>query len=123
MSASHILVAEDDRSFREFVVELLRRWGYSVSTAADGSSALEQCETERPELIITDIVMPNTDGFELVSRLRTDHPELKIIACTGADAGSVYLKVADALGVNAVLQKPFEADELKLKIESMLSNA
>ncbi|MCH9671468.1 MAG: response regulator [Gammaproteobacteria bacterium] len=118
--AQRILVVEDDRGFRTYLLELLGLWGYDVSVADDGQAALEHCRAQNPALILTDIVMPNSDGFELVTGLKREYPALKIIAISGADAGQTYLKVAGALGAHAVLHKPFPPESLKEKIEEML---
>ena len=67
-----ILVAEDDPEARELLLLLLEGGEYSLLEAADGMEALDLLRTEQPDLLITDIVMPRMDGYELVRRLRQD---------------------------------------------------
>ncbi len=85
MSKNHrILVVDDELSVREGIAMLLRAQGYNVSTAAHGFDALLQLRSANPELIVSDLNMPQMSGFELLSVLRRRFPEILVIAMSGA---------------------------------------
>lgn len=118
-----LLVVEDDEQFREFLREVLGRHGYDVDAANDGKEALRLFDECRPDLVVTDLVMPGVDGLELVGELRRSSPTIPIIAISGGmvTAPQSYLKVALALGANAVLEKPFYAEALLGKVAELLA--
>ncbi len=113
-----LLVVEDDEQFRNFLRDVLGRHGYEVDAAGDGNEALRLFGVRRPDMVITDLVMPGVDGLELVIELRKSDPSLPILAISGGmvTAPQSYLKVAGALGANAVLEKPFYAEALIRKV-------
>ncbi|HSA93674.1 MAG TPA: response regulator [Terriglobales bacterium] len=93
-----ILVVDDDLSNREYIAELLASHGYDVSTAADGFDALLQLTQEPPDVIISDLNMPNMSGAELLSIVRRGYPHTLLIAMSGAyESGAIPAGVvADA---------------------------
>lgn len=111
-----IIVAEDDPMCREMLEELIRREGFSVRAAADGVEALALIEEREPDLLITDIMMPQKDGLELILSLRKHHSNVKVIAISGGIASSAgnfcFLKTAKKLGAVSTLRKPFSKIEL-----------
>jgi CheY-like chemotaxis protein len=111
---TRILIIDDDPQIRLMLKELLEREGYGVRAASNGFEALDQFDQEKPDLVITDVVMPDMDGLELMVRLRKQQPDLKVIAISGgARIGpESYLKLADRLGADACIAKPM--DILKL---------
>lgn len=117
-----ILVVEDDAQVRAFLEELLALDGHEVHVAGDGRDALERLATLRPDLVITDLVMPEKDGVELVLQIRERDPDLPILAISGGRAvpGESYLRVARMLGADAIMEKPFAADELRETTLSLL---
>ena len=78
-----ILVIDDDPSILTMLKKMLEREGYEVDTACNGSEGLDKIEDSPPDLLITDIVMPEKEGMELIFHLRRKKPELKIIAISG----------------------------------------
>ncbi|CAH0540713.1 response regulator [Vibrio marisflavi] len=111
------LVVDDDRYIRLFVNTLLNKeFGeqLDIGLCSNGKEALELVETESYSLVITDVMMPEIDGFELITQLRQSHT-MPIIAMSGgfrnADSGSV-LKVADSLGADVVIDKADLSKEL-----------
>jgi len=109
-SAQRILVVDDEEGMRDWLSEVLEGCGHRVFTARDGVEALSLARRQALNLVITDISMPNEDGLGIVCALRKAHPEIKIIAMSGAFAA--VLKDAKLLGANAALVKPFTSEML-----------
>src|SRR5687768_12710218 len=86
--SARILVVDDQRANSEMLAEALRGRGYDVVIAADGAAALEQVRTARPDLVVSDILMPGMDGYELCGRLRAQPATalLPVILVTSLDA-------------------------------------
>jgi CheY-like chemotaxis protein len=109
-----ILVVEDSVPFREVLAELLELDGHRV-WACD--SALKCLKENQMDLVITDLQMPQMDGFELIRNLRRSRPELGVIAISGLS--DQLLQMATSLGAKAVLAKPFTAEELFLAVRTV----
>lgn len=107
-----ILVVDDEEAIADLVRTLLVSAGYEVSVAANGNAALEQVSGFKPELLITDITMPDMEGIELISRLRKINVELPIIAMSGNPIGVGFLKATRLFGAVATLKKPFSNKDL-----------
>lgn len=117
-----ILVVDDDAQVRQLLRRLLTRSGYDVSEAGDGAAAQRIVETEPIDLLITDIIMPEKEGIELITTMRKSKPSLPIIAISGggqADSEQ-YLEIARLLGAKRVLGKPFDVDELLVAVAELL---
>ncbi|MCB5260152.1 MAG: response regulator [Candidatus Cloacimonetes bacterium] len=119
-----ILVIEDDDSFRNVLVQMLSKAGYDVRQAGEGNQALEVCAQFNPDLVITDIIMPDKEGLETIQELLELCPSIKIIAMSGGGkfGPNSYLPLAEKLGAKATLQKPFMRDELLSTISSVLES-
>ena len=115
-----ILVIEDDAEMRRMLQQLLAAAGYEVRTADDGKAAGALCESKPPDLVITDIYMPNKDGLEVIMDLRASFPQVKIIAMSGQLTRKNMLPVALTLGAVRTLPKPFEIDELLQTVKEVL---
>jgi CheY-like chemotaxis protein len=116
-----ILVVEDDADSRDFLVTLLRLEGYSVSIAGDGLEAIKQVETDRPDLILSDIAMPNLDGIDMVKQLRSS-PDYKAIPIVMLSAfGSGNLINAINAGANQAMRKPINPDLLLKNVSEWLA--
>lgn len=111
---SAILLVDDDGAFRAAVCRALRTAGHAVEEAADGKEALKFIAAETPDILITDILMPNTDGIELTSAVKLAHPDVQILAISGRrQLGTVdLLMLASMLGADATLAKPFAPEQL-----------
>ena len=83
-SATRILVVEDDATVRQTISRLLSDYGYDVSIAVDGFDALLQLQQTVPDLILSDLNMPQMSGFELLSVVRRRFPEILVVASSGA---------------------------------------
>jgi DNA-binding NtrC family response regulator len=119
---ARILVIEDDDSFRNVLVQMLSKAGYEVRQAGEGNQALEVCKLFEPELVLTDIIMPDKEGLETIQELLDLCPHLKIIAMSGGGkfGPNSYLPLAQKLGAKATLQKPFMREELLNTISEVL---
>jgi len=121
---AEILVVEDDDELRRLVCRRLTLAGHQVAEAQNGLAALRQIQGHVPELIISDIVMPDMDGLELIRNLQKEHPRLRILAVTGGGATDPALRLALAkrLGAADTLYKPFSFDELLEKVSMLLTS-
>jgi CheY-like chemotaxis protein len=122
MESRSILVVDDDREIRELLEHALTLAGYEVRTATNGAEALASL-TEKPvEVLITDLIMPEKDGVQLISELRKSQPQVRVVAMTGGGhiSSDQYLKLARAFGAQAVLTKPFSHAELLATMAKLL---
>lgn len=118
---TRILVTDDDRAIVSYLESALTVLGYEVVPCRDGKRALAAIQAGHVDLVISDIVMPEMDGLQLLRILRgTDIPVLVMSTDDVSDRTS-YLAAALTLGAAAVLQKPFTIDVLAQKIEQILN--
>ena len=117
-----ILVIDDDPSILTMLKKMLEREGYEVDTACNGSEGLDKIEDSPPDLLITDIVMPEKEGMELIFHLRRKKPELKIIAISGGGRFNYegYLTSAKLLGADLSFQKPLVHKEFVQAISDLI---
>lgn len=101
---------------------MLERDSHDVITAENGTQALQYVKEQLIDAVILDIIMPEKEGFETITELRRDYPNLKIIAISGG--GSIgatnYLKLAKTLGAHLAIEKPVGMQELKAAIHQLL---
>jgi two-component system, chemotaxis family, chemotaxis protein CheY len=119
-----ILIIDDNDDLRDTLVVMLEDQGYSVISASDGESGVHAFEQARPDLVLTDIIMPNSDGVEAIRRIRAIDSTARIVAMSGGSiSGNEYqLRMAREAGAIEVLAKPFEVDELVSVIERRLKS-
>jgi CheY-like chemotaxis protein len=104
-----ILVVDDDPAVRDSIAVVLESAGFLVDQAAQGVTALRLLRVHEPDLIITDILMPQKEGIETIREIRLLLPDTPIIAISGGtEGGADYLKMAQTFGANAVMAKPFD---------------
>ncbi len=117
-----ILIVDDDVLSREFLQALLGYGGHRLLDASDGVQALSMAHAEQPELIITDILMPNMDGYEFVSRLRADTEiqNIPVIFYTATYREREANMMALACDVHWVLPKPSDPDLILSKVQDAL---
>lgn len=117
-----ILVIDDNAMTREFLSSVLTFHGYEVRTAINGGDALEKIREEHPDLIITDLLMPNMDGYEFVEELQKNAStkDLKVIFYTATYAQHEALALAKACGAFAVLEKPAEISKILSLVKQAL---
>lgn len=120
--SARILVIDDDSAIRKTVRRILERAGYEVLDAEDGRTGLALARSEQPDLIITDLIMPEVEGIETIQALQEELPDTKIIAMSGGGVmgDSTYLIDAEILGAKRALAKPFTPDELMAAVEELL---
>jgi len=118
-----VLVIDDDAAMRRLVVRALSAKGHEVAEAENGLDGLEAMERGKPAVMITDILMPKTEGIETISKAKERFPETKIIAISGGGMSRnlMFLDVARALGVDATLAKPFRPAELVEAVTKVLA--
>lgn len=116
-SMIRILLAEDDRVMREYLTRALERSGYAVSAVDRGTEAIPLLESERFDLLLTDIVMPEMDGIELAQRASEMAPEMRVMFITGFAA--VTLKAGKQVPQARVLSKPFHLRDLVLEVDRL----
>jgi len=120
--ANTILVIDDDDDFREMICIRLRSAWYTVIAASDGNSGMKAYYANKPALVITDLVMPEKEGLEVIMELQKKKPKPLIIAMSGGGRlkPDVYLPTAKQLGADFILEKPFYTSELLASVKSPL---
>ena len=119
---ARILIAEDDPENREALRLMLQLSGFACLEAADGRAAVQIALTEQPDLVLTDISLPEMDGFEVVTELRVRAFTQPIIVVSAYD-DEAFQQRARAAGANDYLTKPLEFARLKATIDALLSRA
>ena len=105
-----ILVVDDDADVRLLLSDMLRSKGHKVTTAENGKKAIDYLMVYKVDLIITDIVMPEIEGIELILRLRQSN--IPIISMSGLPRETVVSEFMASLGIVGFLQKPFDAADI-----------
>lgn len=107
--AKRILVVDDDPAVRDSVAMVLESAGFLVDQAEQGATGMRLFRAHAPDLVITDILMPQKEGIETIREIRAVLPHTPIIAISGGtDMGADYLKMAQTFGATEVLAKPFD---------------
>lgn len=121
---ARILLIDDEDDVREMFSEVLVRDGHEVVSLANGNGAAAQDGHPPPDLVITDILMPERDGMEVICALRRHAPETKIIAISGGCllGPALYLKAAEVLGADRTLAKPIAGAELIAAVHELLAS-
>jgi DNA-binding response OmpR family regulator len=114
-----ILVVEDDRSLREGLAMNFRLRGYRVLTAADGDEGLRAAFDERPDIIVLDLMLPGTDGLEILSELRERGSGVPVLILSARDRLQDKVRGLE-IGADDYLTKPFQLPELIARVEVML---
>lgn len=122
-AAKTVLIVDDDDDMRLSLKLALEIAGYAVEAAADGQEALAIQRRTPADVLITDIFMPERDGFEIIDAVRTQFPRTKIVVISGGPqvARRNYLEDASLMEVDAVLSKPFEVEALLRTLETLQS--
>lgn len=122
---SRILIVDDDRDVRRVLRRVMEADGHTVVECPDGRDALRAMTEEQPDLVITDVYMPEMDGIEFLTRLREEDPDLPVLAVSGGSLATADFVLEDAskLGADAVLSKPFDIDEVRHTVRKMLAGS
>ncbi len=118
----NILVVEDDKNLRKLITTCLRREQYKTYEATNGVEALEVLDTNYIDLIVTDIMMPKMDGYELVRELRNANFNTPILLIT-AKSTINDKKEGFYLGADDYMVKPIDIEELSLRVKALLKRA
>lgn len=131
---ARVVVVDDEPDIGEVIRRVLERAGFEATVVNNAASALQVIAEQAPEIVITDVIMPKTNGVELIKRLRAEHPRVRVIAISGGgsfgplsykpDAISThaFLAAAREAGAHEILTKPFDLSELLSAIRRQLPN-
>ena len=120
---ARILVIEDEGDVRSLYSRILKHAGHDVIEAPDGNVGLDLYRENPADIVITDIIMPEKEGIELIIELRRDFPDVKIIAVSGGGQrmeSATCLSLAKGLGAARTLAKPFSQQELVDTVREVL---
>ena len=120
MSAATILVADDDRAIRTVLTQALARQGYDVRTTGNAATLWNWVQGGDGDLVITDVVMPDENGLDLVPRIKKLRPDLKIVVMSAQNTLLTAVKAAER-GAFEYLPKPFDLTELVNVVERALA--
>src|SRR5579872_4306939 len=112
-----VLLAEDDEQHRARLTKVMQSWGIAVETAADGLEALEKLSQVSPHVLLTDLMMPRVNGFELLKRLQGQGAALPSIVMTAFGDIDTAVRTIHDLGAYWFLEKPIQPSVLKVLLE------
>ncbi|MBS1855903.1 MAG: response regulator [Acidobacteria bacterium] len=115
------MVVDDDPAILRFLAGALGQAGFDVITAGDGREAMALAAARQVDIVVTDLVMPEVEGIELIGSLRRLRPPMPVVAISGAFNGD-FLRVAVGLGAQAALAKPFTAEQLVASVRCALQS-
>jgi CheY-like chemotaxis protein len=120
---ARILLIDDDETLRTMLSLTLNHFGHTVIEARNGKEGLQLFARLQPELVITDIMMPEMEGFEVLMELRKAQPPVKIIAMSGGTryGSAEYLRMAELMGAAKSLAKPFSNEALRALVDELLA--
>jgi CheY-like chemotaxis protein len=116
-----ILVIDDEEAMRDLISRMLQRAGFEPVPAAGGREALEYFHQRHIDAVVTDMVMPDMDGIEVIRALLAERPGLPIVAVSGVDDWADYISLATTLGAKAGLRKPLRSIELVQALRECLA--
>ncbi|MCK4882629.1 MAG: response regulator [Candidatus Omnitrophica bacterium] len=118
---SKILVVDDDTTFIKMVRALLEKRGYEVIAAGEGREGLEKTRSEKPDLILLDVMMPIMDGYTMLQEVKKDEKikDTPVILCTGT-AQKEYVEATQGMGVESYITKPIESVSFLARVEELL---
>jgi DNA-binding response OmpR family regulator len=118
-----ILIIDDDDLIRLTIKNSLKKLGCAVLEAENGNTGVALFKKEHPDLVITDMLMPDKEGLETISEIRAVNPKAKIIAMSGGGSSRnmAFLQLAQKMGASRVMSKPIKPDELLNVVKSLLS--
>jgi len=122
VAAHRLLIVDDEENLRSMLAAALRHHGFEVTMAANGRDALTAVASERPDLVLLDVMMPDLDGFEVCRRLRTDGDLTPVLFLTARDGTEDKVRGL-TLGGDDYLEKPFSLDELVARANAVLRRA
>ena len=117
-----ILIMDDEEAILGFLKQRLMGEGFNVLTASDGKEGMNLFNGNQVDLVITDIIMPDKDGFITIMELKKICPDIKIIAMSGGGRGlpAYYLETAKGFGAKYAFEKPFKTSDLVEAVHELL---
>jgi len=117
-----ILLVEDDVHVRDMLTQVLERASHKVLAAHDGEEATELLKTNKPSIMVTDIIMPKKSGITLISEVRNRHPDMEIIAISGGGRldPTGYLDLSESIGASISFEKPIDNNALLMAVDLLL---
>ena len=120
----HVLVIDDEQYVADTLVMILEQSGLQATAAYDAESALKKAESFRPTVVISDVIMPGTNGIEVCQEIRAKFPNCHILLFSGQAATNELVREAYTRGVTwELLAKPIEPEDLLAKLASLLENS
>jgi DNA-binding response OmpR family regulator len=116
-----ILLVDDDSEIVESMRTVLETRGYEILVAKDGNQGLVLAESEEPDLVVLDMMMPKRSGFLVLEKLRRSRPDPMRVIMITANEGSRHKAYAEMLGVDDYIRKPFAMDRLLESVDRLLS--
>ena len=119
---AQVLVVDDEDQMRKLIRLVMEQEGHTVVEASNGKKAIQHLQEAEIDLVISDVVMPDMDGLELIREVRRTHRGVKLLAISGAgkEGPGLYLNIAEHFGADAILMKPFTPDQLIEKVDALL---
>ena len=116
-----ILLVDDEDAYRQMMCRTLTEMGYEVMEARNGKEAVQVHELCQADIVLTDLIMPDTDGIEIIREFKRIHAPVKIIAMSGGGwiGTRDYLKAAKLIGADETLTKPFSKEELGVVLDRL----
>lgn len=117
-----VLIVEDDAIMRETLLDILIFQGLDVKCAQGANDAILRIRREKFDLVITDILMPERDGYDIINEVKSEGLKTKVMAISGGGyiSADAYLQMANDLGADSILCKPFDIDILLKQVEELL---
>jgi DNA-binding response OmpR family regulator len=106
-----VLIVDDETQQAEMLAEMLRVWGHQATAVGDGRQTLEALDRCTPDLILLDVFLPDTTAMELLPRIRSIHPDARVITLTGHSSRGLERRLRE-LGISYYMAKPFQKEEL-----------
>jgi two-component system cell cycle response regulator len=119
MTTENVLIVDDDKGNLSLFGSYLDSFGFDYDTAEDGQAAVKKLESGHYTIVLTDIVMPNMDGIQLLKYIREHHPKIGVIVITGYAESFTYTHMIK-VGASDFITKPFCADELEAKLNRLV---
>jgi len=119
-ASKRILLVDDDQEIVESMRTVLETRGYQILVARDGNQGLVMAESEEPDLVVLDMMMPKRSGFLVLEKLRRSRPDPMRVIMITANEGSRHKAYAEMLGVDDYIRKPFAMDRLLESVDRLL---
>jgi DNA-binding response OmpR family regulator len=117
----HILVVDDEPPIRELLQSYFTKHGYAVTTAADAQEAFRLADETPLQLVILDVLLPDSDGLEVLAQMKNTHPNLPIIIMTGIGFDEDLLQEAIQKGASGYVSKTLPLDQLLMEVHRTLN--